>query len=212
MGPASGAHYLGGMASPDRILAAAGLAVEGKRLADYQQAANAAYEAGRYDEGDYYAEKADVLEEVVESTLMAYEEEGDGQGSEPPVQSVVRCMADVWHEYMTPDGNMTNDSSRREVMDYMRDGYGDPQIVYALRRIVGDEKADGMLLLAAAEDAYHAHHATRGRIRAGAAKRRASGVDPLKEAQRFARRARRRMTKKKVLKNRRTSRRRTSRR
>lgn len=88
--------------------------------------------------------------------------------------------------------------------------YEEPGLVHGLRDIVGDPEANGLLLLDAAEDAWLSTIATSARIRAGAKKRRISGVDPVTEAKRWVRRITRR--KKPVKNRRRTSRRRTSRR
>lgn len=93
-------------------------------------------------------------------------------------------------------------------------GYFDePNLIHRLRDIIGDREANGLLLLDAAEDAWNSMAQTTERIRAGAAKRRTTGVDPLKEAKRWARRmTRRKRTSRKPAPNRRrTSRRRTSR-
>jgi hypothetical protein len=88
--------------------------------------------------------------------------------------------------------------------------YQEPTLVHGLRDILGDPEANGLLLLDAAEDAWLSTIATSARIRAGAKKRRISGVDPVTEAKRWVRRITRR--KKPVKNRRRTSRRRTSRR
>jgi hypothetical protein len=71
--------------------------------------------------------------------------------------------------------------------------FKEPNLVHSLRDILGDQEANGLLLLDAAEDAWNSMVQVRERIRAGAAKRRTTGVDPVREAKRWARR----MTRKK---------------
>lgn len=73
--------------------------------------------------------------------------------------------------------------------------FEEPGVLRRLRDLLGypdGPNADGRQLLDAAEDAWQASLATASRIRAGAAKRRAAGVDPLREAKRFVRRVSRR--------------------
>lgn len=73
--------------------------------------------------------------------------------------------------------------------------FEEPGVLRRLRDLLGypdGTNADGRQLLDAAEDAWLASLATASRIRTGAAKRRAAGVDPLKEAKRFVRRVSRR--------------------
>lgn len=92
--------------------------------------------------------------------------------------------------------------------------FEEPSLVHQLREISGNREADGLLLLDAAEDAWLSTIATAARIRAGAAKRRISGVDPVKEAKKFARRMTRRkkrMSRPVPNRRRKTSRRRSSR-
>lgn len=66
--------------------------------------------------------------------------------------------------------------------------FEEPHLVHRLRDIVGDQEANGLLLLDAAEDAWNSVMQTTERIRAGAAKRRTTGVDPVREAKRWIRR------------------------
>jgi hypothetical protein len=91
--------------------------------------------------------------------------------------------------------NMWGKSSPAEHPEWHehREGYYmDPGLVHQLREIVGNPEANGLLLLDAAEDAWYATYATAARIRAGAARRRSSGIDPVKEAKKFIRRSTRR--------------------
>lgn len=117
-------------------------------------------------------------------------------------------------------GLRTSPEALRQVAEHpewYRDEPGyfeEPHLVHRLRDIIGDQEANGLLLLDAAEDAWNSMAQTTERIRAGAAKRRTTGVDPVKEAKRWVRRMTRRKkrTSRKPSPNRRrTSRRRTSR-
>jgi hypothetical protein len=116
-------------------------------------------------------------------------------------------------------GHRTSTEAMRQVAEHpewYRDEPGyfeEPHLVHRLREIVGDPEANGLLLLDAAEDAWLTHIATAARIRAGAARRKASGIDPVKEAKRWSRRMTRRKkrtSRKSTPNRRRTSRRRSS--
>lgn len=183
-----------------------------------------AYNARRFAEGDRLAGQADLLVEKIDSALIALEEEGEPE-QDPVAQSVTRQFAEAWQMCMHDPWNTL---CRDEVNEYRYTGHGkwnpptdddpgyfeEPHLVHRLRDIIGDQEANGLLLLDAAEDAWNSMAQTTERIRAGAAKRRTTGVDPVKEAKRWVRRVTRRKkrTSRKPSPNRRrTSRRRSSR-
>lgn len=182
----------------DEFLLAAGLDKKAALLRAAQGRAAAAYESGNLSEGDRQSARVDVLAEEIDNALLALEEEGEGQ-QEAPLQSLTRAMAEAWAER----------GGDEEVAEYRKTGvgewrppqfhqegyYAEPGLLSELRDMLGypdGPNADGRQLLDAAEDAWLASLATASRIRAGAARRRAAGVDPLREAKRFVRRVSRR--------------------
>jgi hypothetical protein len=245
----------GVVVDPDELLKSAGLSRDAERLRSFQARSMAAYEAGRFAEGDRFAAKADVLVEKIDNALLALEEEGEPY-QEPVVQSIVRQFADAWHRCM--HGYLGQHECRDEVREYRRIGHGrwhepmvrfigpksaermlfsqqgdpvlpeqgrrypgevhssggmiirsafnramvehpewfettpgyfaEPALVYELRKIVGDPEANGLLLLDAAEDAWNSTTQMIERIRAGAKRRKISGIDPVLEAKRWLRR------------------------
>lgn len=70
--------------------------------------------------------------------------------------------------------------------------YDEPPLVHRLRDLLGEQEANGLLLLDAAEDAWNSLYATAARIRAGVARRRSSGIDTMGEVKKFVRRMKKR--------------------
>jgi len=180
------------------ILKSAGLDKDAARFRSLEERSTKAYEAGRFAEGDRLAVKADVLAEKIDSALTALEEEGESMQI-PPTQSVTRQFADAWQACML------DPRCREDVNEYRRVGHGrwiqyreepgyfeDPWLLHQIREIGVDPSIPGALLIDAAEDAWNSMTQTVERIRAGAAKRRASGIDSVKEAKKMLRRVTRR--------------------
>ncbi|NMD34941.1 MAG: hypothetical protein GYA73_03570 [Planctomycetes bacterium] len=71
--------------------------------------------------------------------------------------------------------------------------YREPSVVTHIRYILNNQTATGAEILDAGEDAWNSVYATTDRIRAGVARRREQGIDPMAEAKLFVRRARRKV-------------------